>query len=68
MTRTAQGLSNETLPEAIALAEAPLDVRGFGSIKLPAAERLLDRLNSQNLLGNSNSGISARRGGKRMTT
>jgi indolepyruvate ferredoxin oxidoreductase len=44
MSEFAVRLSAETLVEAIELAKAPLDVRGFGSVKRPAAEALLARL------------------------
>lgn len=42
-----EGLSPETLLEAIAWAEAPLQVRGFGHVKAPAAEALLERLQAE---------------------
>jgi len=42
--REAANLSPASLAQAVALAEAPLQVRGFGLVKLPAAEALLERL------------------------
>ena len=40
----ARHLAAENLAASIAFAEAPLQVRGFGPIKLPAAEALLNQL------------------------
>ncbi len=37
-------LSAQSLSDAVALAQAPLDVRGFGPVKAQAAEALLLRL------------------------
>jgi indolepyruvate ferredoxin oxidoreductase len=37
-------LSTETLPAAVEIASAPLDVRGFGIVKTSASEVLLARL------------------------
>lgn len=40
-------LTCETLLESVAWAQEPLQVRGFGVVKTPAAQVLLDRLNSE---------------------
>jgi indolepyruvate ferredoxin oxidoreductase len=40
-------LSADTLTDAIEIAKAPLDVRGFGHVKAGAAEALLARLKEQ---------------------
>jgi indolepyruvate ferredoxin oxidoreductase len=44
--RIAASLSPETLDEAVAIARAPLDVRGFGPVRADAATALLARLRS----------------------
>ena len=46
IARIAGALSPETLDEAIAIARAPLDVRGFGPVRADAATGLLTRLRS----------------------
>jgi indolepyruvate ferredoxin oxidoreductase len=38
------GLKADNLDTAVSLASAPQEVRGFGPVKAPAAERLLERL------------------------
>nr|WP_303682632.1 indolepyruvate ferredoxin oxidoreductase family protein [Brevundimonas naejangsanensis] len=45
--QVSNNLAPETLLESIAWAEAPLQVRGFGHVKAPAAEALLERLQSE---------------------
>ena len=40
-------LTRETLVESVAWAEEPLEVRGFGIVKAPAAAALLERLRSE---------------------
>lgn len=45
--QASDNLASETLLESIAWAEAPLQVRGFGHVKAPAAEALLKRLQSE---------------------
>jgi indolepyruvate ferredoxin oxidoreductase len=41
---TAKRLSGENLEDSVALAEAPLKVRGFGLVKMPDAEAPMKRL------------------------
>jgi indolepyruvate ferredoxin oxidoreductase len=45
--QVSESLSPASLLKAIAWAEAPLQVRGFGHVKAPAAEALLERLQSE---------------------
>jgi indolepyruvate ferredoxin oxidoreductase len=46
ITRLAATLSSDNLKAAIDLAEAPLAVRGFGHVKQPSANALLERLHA----------------------
>ncbi|HEY8352086.1 MAG TPA: DUF6537 domain-containing protein, partial [Sphingomonadales bacterium] len=46
--RIAAGLDERSLPDAVALAEEALQVRGFGPVKAPAADALLRKLRALN--------------------
>jgi indolepyruvate ferredoxin oxidoreductase len=46
IARLSHDLTPEGLAEALNLASAPLDVRGFGPVKAASAKALLDRLNT----------------------